>query len=144
MERIKRITEPSVLWLGNLSRWSKKLQCVSGKCAETMSQRPGYVRALPSQEPLLQGCGTDRVLTHAASRELLNAQARVRDQTSLCRICGGHSDTGAGFHFRTYAYTINYHSAVAPLSYLPSGAHKIGPFPMAVPRDSVSSQTKNN
>jgi hypothetical protein len=38
-----------------------------------------------------------RAVAQAVSRRLLTAAARVRSQISLCGICGGLRDTGAGF-----------------------------------------------
>jgi hypothetical protein len=36
-------------------------------------------------------------VTQAGSRRLPTATARVQDRVKSCGICGGHSDTGAGF-----------------------------------------------
>jgi hypothetical protein len=38
-----------------------------------------------------------RAIAHAVSRRLPTTAARVRGQVMSCGICGGQSDTGAGF-----------------------------------------------
>jgi len=42
---------------------------------------------------------------------------QFRCQVSLYKICGGQSDTGAGFSLRTLFLSCFFHSASAPYSY---------------------------
>jgi hypothetical protein len=63
---------------------------------------------------------TDRAVAQAASRRLPTDDAKVRSQVRSYGICGGQSDTGAGFSSGTsvspanhstdcFTFIINYH-----------------------------------
>jgi hypothetical protein len=57
-----------------------------------------------------------RVVAQVVSRRLLTAEARIRAQVSLCRICGGQSGTGTGFSRSPSAFSCQYHSTATPYS----------------------------
>ena len=42
----------------------------------------------------------------------------IAPQSSLCEICGGQNDTGTGFYSRTSVFPCQYHSTIAPYSFI--------------------------
>jgi hypothetical protein len=57
-------------------------------------------------------------LTQAVNRRPLTAVARSRSLVSPCGICGGQSDTGKSLSSSSTVFTCQYHSTVAPHSYI--------------------------
>jgi hypothetical protein len=58
-------------------------------------------------------------IAQAVSRRLLTAEARIRAQVRLCKICGGQRGTGTGFTPTSSVLPCQYHFIVAayPLLY---------------------------
>ena len=57
----------------------------------------------------------------------LRAETRIRSQDSPCWHCGEQSGTGTGFALRTSVFSCQYHSTIAPYSFihLPSTLYNV-------------------
>jgi hypothetical protein len=55
-------------------------------------------------------------MAQAVNRWPLTAEARARARFNPCGICGGQSDTGAGFSPISSVFPGQYHSTIAPYS----------------------------
>jgi hypothetical protein len=63
----------------------------------------------------------DRAMAQVVSSRPLKAESRVRARVFPCRICGGQSCTGIGIFPSSSVLPCQYHSTVAPYSYIIRG-----------------------